>query len=57
MLFSATMPDDIAHLAHEMLNEPERIEVAPQAKTADRIEQKLFYVRAASRSASCSASC
>ncbi len=44
MLFSATMPDDIARLVHEMMNSPERIEVAPQGKTADRVEQKLYYV-------------
>jgi ATP-dependent RNA helicase RhlE len=44
MLFSATMPDDIAKLAHEMLNQPLRIEIAPQGRTADRVEQKLYYV-------------
>jgi ATP-dependent RNA helicase RhlE len=44
MLFSATMPDDIAKLAHEMLNQPQRIEIAPQGRTADRIAQKLYYV-------------
>ncbi|HEX4369827.1 MAG TPA: DEAD/DEAH box helicase [Rhizomicrobium sp.] len=44
MLFSATMPEDIARLVHEMMNKPERIEVAPQGKTADRITQKLFIV-------------
>ena len=44
MLFSATMPDDIARLVHDMLRNPERIEVAPQGKTADRITQKLYIV-------------
>ena len=44
MLFSATMPDDIVKLTHDMLLQPERIEVAPQSKTADRVEQKLYYV-------------
>ncbi len=44
MLFSATMPDDIVKLTHDMLHNPERIEVAPQGKTADRIEQKLYFV-------------
>jgi ATP-dependent RNA helicase RhlE len=44
MLFSATMPDDIVKLVGDMLKTPERIEVAPQSKTADRIAQKLFYV-------------
>lgn len=46
MLFSATMPEDIARLVHEMMHQPERIEVAPQGKTADRIAQKLYYVPA-----------
>ena len=44
MLFSATMPDDIVKLTHDMLRQPERIEVTPQSKTADRIAQKLYYV-------------
>jgi len=44
MLFSATMPEDIASLAREMMHHPEKIEVAPQGKTADRIEQKLYYI-------------
>ncbi len=44
MLFSATMPDDIARLVHEMMRNPERIEVAPQGKTADRITQKVYIV-------------
>ncbi|HUE64203.1 MAG TPA: DEAD/DEAH box helicase [Rhizomicrobium sp.] len=46
MLFSATMPDDIARLVHEIMHNPERIEVAPQCKTADRITQKLYIVPA-----------
>jgi ATP-dependent RNA helicase RhlE len=44
MLFSATMPDDIVKLVGDMLKSPERIEVTPQGRTADRIEQKLYYV-------------
>jgi ATP-dependent RNA helicase RhlE len=44
MLFSATMPDDIARLVHEIMHNPERIEVAPQGRTADRITQKLYVV-------------
>jgi ATP-dependent RNA helicase RhlE len=44
MLFSATMPDDIVKLTHDMLHQPERVEVAPQGKTADRIAQKLYFV-------------
>ncbi|HEU4548773.1 MAG TPA: DEAD/DEAH box helicase [Rhizomicrobium sp.] len=44
MLFSATMPDDIANLSREMMQDPARVEVAPQGRTADRIVQKLYYV-------------
>ena len=44
MLFSATMPDDVVKLVGDMLRAPERIEVTPQGKTADRIEQKLYHV-------------
>ena len=46
MLFSATMPDDIVKLTHDMLRTPERIEIAPQGKTADRSTQKLYIVPA-----------
>ncbi len=46
MLFSATMPDDIVKLTHDMLHQPERIEIAPTGKTADRITQKLYFVPA-----------
>ena len=46
LLFSATMPGDVVHLAHEMLKDPVRIDVAPPTVTADRIEQKLFHVDA-----------
>jgi len=44
MLFSATMPDDVVKLVGDVLKSPERIEVAPQSKTADRVEQKLYYI-------------
>ena len=44
MLFSATMPDDVVKLVGDMLHQPERIEVTPQGRTADRVTQKLFYV-------------
>ena len=46
MLFSATMPDDVVKLVGDMLRAPERIEVTPQGRTADRIEQKLYHVAA-----------
>ena len=46
MLFSATMPDDIVKLVGDMLRQPERIEVAPQGRTADRVSQVLYFVPA-----------
>ena len=44
MLFSATMPGDIARLASSILREPVRVEVTPVASTAERIEQKVLLV-------------
>ena len=44
MLFSATMPDDVVKLVGDMLHQPERIEVTPQGRTADRVTQKLYFV-------------
>jgi ATP-dependent RNA helicase RhlE len=46
MLFSATMPDDIVKLVGDMLKSPERIEITPQGRTVDRIQQRLYYVPA-----------
>jgi len=44
MFFSATMPKAIAELANEILDNPERVVVAPVEKTADKIEQSIYYV-------------
>jgi ATP-dependent RNA helicase RhlE len=44
MLFSATMPDDIARLAQSILKEPVRVEVTPVATTAERIDQRVLFV-------------
>ena len=44
LLFSATMPDDIAELAAEMLNDPVRIEVARTGTPVDRIMQRVHFV-------------
>jgi ATP-dependent RNA helicase RhlE len=44
MLFSATMPREITQLAHSLLHDPARIEIAHVARTAALIEQKLYYV-------------
>ena len=44
LLFSATMPDDIARLAQSILKDPVRVEVTPVATTAERIVQKVLFV-------------
>ena len=46
MLFSATMPKEVAHLVHEILRSPARIDISPQAVAADRIEQRVHFVEA-----------
>jgi ATP-dependent RNA helicase RhlE len=45
MLFSATMPQEIARLATAHMQLPLRIEVAPAGTTAKNIEQELFVIR------------
>lgn len=42
MLFSATMPQEIARLADSMLHAPERVAVAPPATTVELIEQAVY---------------
>ncbi|MDJ0975604.1 MAG: DEAD/DEAH box helicase [Planctomycetota bacterium] len=44
LLFSATMPPEIAALAHTMLVDPVRIEVTPPSTTVERIEQTVHFV-------------
>ncbi len=44
LFFSATMPSAITKLAQTILNNPERVEVAPVSSTADTINQFLYYV-------------
>ena len=44
LLFSATMPADIAALAREMLKDPARVAVAPVASTAMRVDQRVMHV-------------
>jgi ATP-dependent RNA helicase RhlE len=44
MLFSATMPKEIRHLADSLLTDPVRVEVAPVASAAPKIEQRVHHV-------------
>jgi ATP-dependent RNA helicase RhlE len=44
LLFSATMPADIAELARQMLKDPAKVAVTPVASTAERIAQRILHV-------------
>jgi ATP-dependent RNA helicase RhlE len=44
LFFSATMPAPIAELAAQFLDNPERVAVAPQSATAERVEQAVIHV-------------
>ena len=46
LFFSATMPNEIAKLAGEMLSNPARVEVTPVATTAERVDQRVIHVEA-----------
>ncbi|MEG2633202.1 MAG: DEAD/DEAH box helicase [Oscillospiraceae bacterium] len=44
LLFSATMPPDIAKMADTILINPVKVSVTPESPTVDAIEQQLYYV-------------
>jgi ATP-dependent RNA helicase RhlE len=44
LLFSATMPQPIAALAEDYLNDPVKVVVAPSATTVERVEQGVVFV-------------
>jgi len=44
LFFSATMPSDIQKLASTILKEPVKVEVAPVQKTANLIQQAVYFV-------------
>jgi ATP-dependent RNA helicase RhlE len=51
LLFSATMPGEIARLSGEILTDPLRVEVTPQATPIERIKQSIYHVPAARKGA------
>jgi ATP-dependent RNA helicase RhlE len=51
LLFSATMPGDVAKLAADMLHEPLRVEITPEAVTVDLVEQRVHFVETAQKRA------
>jgi ATP-dependent RNA helicase RhlE len=46
LLFSATMPLEVAHLVSEILDNPARVEISPADVTTDRIDQRVHFVAA-----------
>ncbi|MDP3659198.1 DEAD/DEAH box helicase [Phenylobacterium sp.] len=44
LFFSATMPNEIGKLAGELLKDPLKVSVAPQATTVERVNQQVLYI-------------
>lgn len=44
LFFSATWSNTIAELAGRLLTNPIKVEVAPQATTVEKVEQRIFFV-------------
>ena len=44
LFFSATMPKEIGELAGELLKDPVRVSVTPVATTAERVDQKVYFI-------------
>jgi ATP-dependent RNA helicase RhlE len=51
LLFSATMPADVALLADTILRNPVRVEISPKEVTVDKVEQHVYFVDAPSKRA------
>ena len=49
LLFSATMPGEVAKLAGEILYEPERVEIAAKTVAVERIEQRVHHLATAAK--------
>ena len=49
LLFSATMPDSIRSLARALLNSPMEVAVTPVASTAEKIDQRVYFVEKAGK--------
>jgi ATP-dependent RNA helicase RhlE len=51
LFFSATMPKAIADLGKQFINDPVRVEVTPQASTAERVEQYATFLNQSEKQA------
>jgi ATP-dependent RNA helicase RhlB len=43
MLFSATLSQRVLELAYEHMNEPQKVEIAPERVTADRVRELVYH--------------
>ena len=50
LMFSATMPKEIAELAAHMLKNPQKVAVTPEATTVERIDQRVIHLDHAAKS-------
>jgi superfamily II DNA/RNA helicase len=51
LFFSATMPQEITQLAGQMLRDPAKVSVTPQATTAERVSQRVILTDKAAKPA------
>ena len=49
LMFSATMPSEVAVLSGEILSKPIRVDITPQATPVERIEQSIHHVEASGK--------
>jgi superfamily II DNA/RNA helicase len=49
LMFSATMPKEIAELAGQMLKNPQKVAVTPEATTVERVEQRVIHLDRAAK--------
>jgi superfamily II DNA/RNA helicase len=49
LMFSATMPREIAELAGQMLKNPKKVAVTPEATTVERVEQRIIHLDRAAK--------
>lgn len=49
LFFSATMPPDIISLSGNILGKPEKVTVTPDQKTAEKVEQSVYFINKKSK--------
>ncbi|MDF2694393.1 MAG: ATP-dependent helicase RhlE [Labilithrix sp.] len=49
LLFSATIPTEIARLVSTVLRDPVRVDIAPEVTTAERVDQCVYFVEKADK--------